>query len=314
MLSQTLSNMQDLQMESQLIGVHEDDLFVVGMSGTSRDLDASAENSAVGPDYFGFFAREIADLLSQEENFMDSFPESSDLAGKLAGVARENILIKSNSTTTGSAPLFVDAIGSQLSDFKKERLKSLLRQCLFTFNQEVEGVLTPILNICRARSLLRYKESRVSLPDAANGASEEHNPQPLKKQKLSASCAIDDDLQLLLENDNTKLDEIMTKHSDQLLETIGHMEQKLEEFLDLVMSNCRLMTLTEKQQLRKLIQNLPSRNLERVVEIIRRSRPSATYSCDEIPVDLEEESKVTLWRLYYYVEAVASARKLCEVR
>lgn len=51
------------------------------------------------------------------------------------------------------------------------------------------------------------------------------------------------------------------------------------------------MTRPEKHQLRRMIQNLPPRNLDQVVEIIRRSRkPSEKNSCDDIHVDLEDEA------------------------
>lgn len=51
----------------------------------------------------------------------------------------------------------------------------------------------------------------------------------------------------------------------------------------------RSMTLVEKQQLRKMIQELPPRNLDRVVEIIQRNKTIDRYSRDEILVDLEKE-------------------------
>lgn len=70
------------------------------------------------------------------------------------------------------------------------------------------------------------------------------------------------------------------------------------------------MTLTEKQQLQKLIQKLPPRNLDRVVEIIERNKPFRKQKSDAILVDLEEEDNVTLWRLYIYVKAVENAGKL----
>lgn len=98
----------------------------------------------------------------------------------------------------------------------------------------------------------------------------------------------------------------------------------------------RLMTLTEKQQLQRMIKNLPPRNLDSVVEIIQhRHRQSNEYSCREIHIDLEKEvnknyvqnvmwiivtggplrlrclqDNVTLWRLYFYIEAVENAKKL----
>jgi hypothetical protein len=94
------------------------------------------------------------------------------------------------------------------------------------------------------------------------------------------------------------------------------------------------MTLTEKQQLRKLVQKLPPKNLDRIVEIIQRGKPTEAQSSDEILVDLEKEvnkmrehfiwilfrianpsknvvqDNTTLWRLYFYVEAVEKARVL----
>ncbi|RDX80028.1 Transcription factor GTE5, chloroplastic, partial [Mucuna pruriens] len=72
----------------------------------------------------------------------------------------------------------------------------------------------------------------------------------------------------------------------------------------------RSMTLPEKQQLQSLIQKLPARNLDRVVKLICRNRPVEEQSCDEIFVDLEKEDNATLWRLYFYVEAVEKAKNL----
>ncbi|KAM7509205.1 hypothetical protein LguiA_019658 [Lonicera macranthoides] len=123
---------------------------------------------------------------------------------------------------------------------------------------------------------------------------------------------INEDLQFLLENNSSKVEETMKKYSDELSTVLGYMERKLEELLDIVMSSCRSMTLAEKHQLQRMIQNLPPRNLDQVVEIIRCSRkPSKKNSCDEIHVDLEDEDNATLWRLYYYAETVENARKLC---
>lgn len=101
------------------------------------------------------------------------------------------------------------------------------------------------------------------------------------------------------------------------------------------------MTRAEKQELRKLIQMLPQRNLNRVVEIVQHSKLAETRSSGELFVDLEQEVKakrkkkrqehdiecsldaifnllqnivfqdnVTLWRLYYYVKAVEKAGEL----
>lgn len=84
-----------------------------------------------------------------------------------------------------------------------------------------------------------------------------------------------------------------------------------------------------------MIKGLPPKNLDRVVELVERGKPAEKRSHDNIFVDLEKEvqekprdafyeitlililtcvlhlqSNVTLWRLYYYVQAVEKARKL----
>ena len=65
----------------------------------------------------------------------------------------------------------------------------------------------------------------------------------------------------------------------------------LSEICYNIFKSYRLMTLPEKQQLQRLSQKLPPRNLDRVVEIIRRDTPFGRYSSDEIYVDLEKEAR-----------------------
>lgn len=49
------------------------------------------------------------------------------------------------------------------------------------------------------------------------------------------------------------------------------------------------MTQQEKQHLQKLIEKLPARNLNRIVEIIHHGKSSDIVSFDEIFVNLEEQ-------------------------
>lgn len=98
------------------------------------------------------------------------------------------------------------------------------------------------------------------------------------------------------------------------------------------------MTFKEKEQLQKLVEELPSENLGRVAEIVIQHRTDETDLADEIHIDLDKEvsetahinawnsnhrlnhsvymclfilqNNTTLWRLYYYVEAVEKAKKL----
>eukprot|EP00262_Sarcandra_glabra_P007444 TRINITY_DN20264_c0_g1_i2.p1 TRINITY_DN20264_c0_g1~~TRINITY_DN20264_c0_g1_i2.p1 ORF type:complete len:138 (+),score=25.67 TRINITY_DN20264_c0_g1_i2:305-718(+) len=120
---------------------------------------------------------------------------------------------------------------------------------------------------------------------------------------------MDKDFQALFEKGGLQPEEGVGKSRDKFLEKLGQMEQNLEEFLDILMSKCRPMTRVEKQKLRQRIQKLPPKALDRVVDIIRRRKPSETIA-DEIHIDLDSEDIVTLWRLHYYVETVANANAL----
>ncbi|XP_057492051.1 uncharacterized protein LOC130777664 isoform X1 [Actinidia eriantha] len=323
------------------------------MSEASRDLGASAEPNKVGPDCFAFYTHEVAELLSQDDDFLPLSSETSELVGRTSGVGGDRAISRHNYSGKDKivlGSLFCNPTGARLSDIKKERLKALLRQSVIALSQEVDEMLDPVLGIHQILSHLKYRKSLSNYSGVAcEGDAEQH---PQKKIKLSTSISIpphaspassvsaedsdsessdadfpkkvisngvtksnahyhatetskwgpgpegpevNDDLQFLLENDAVKL---------------GYMEQLLEVILDTVVSNCRSMTLTEKQQLQRLIQKLPPRNLDRVVEIIRRDTPFERYSSDEIYVDLEKEDNTTLWRLYYYVEAIENARKL----
>ncbi|KAK4417834.1 hypothetical protein Salat_2196100 [Sesamum alatum] len=299
--------------------------FVV-MSENSRDLTTSEEFNRVGPDFFGFYRNEVSELLSQDEDLLPP-DQTSDLAGNICEVDREKGSTKNSCRTKdsngiiGSASLFSNGIGALLTESKKERLKSLLRQSVFTLTQEVDEMMDPVLSICRIRSCLRCKESILSLDASARKADEPERPH--KKLKVLPECSnqkngsimnsdttvdavgieMDDDLRFLLENDSTKVEELMKKHCGELSDTLDHMEQNLDELLNIMMTTCRSMTPAEKQQLRRLIQNLPPRNLDYVVEIIGRNKLSVKSSCDEVHVDLDKEDNVTLWRLYFYVTA-----------
>ncbi|XP_022152181.1 uncharacterized protein LOC111019964 [Momordica charantia] len=267
----------------------------------SKHPSNANEQDKLGPDYFSYFKREVLDLLSQED-ILPSPPHNSQL---------------SLSSTS-----FGDSIGPRLSDFKKEKLKVLLRQSAVILSKEVNEILGPALSIQHLKSCLRSKANSENVEKLAINDVEQA---PFKKLKslpystslsaqedcanLGSSRVIDEELQFFLENDSKQIEEIVTELSNELSGTLGHMEQQLEEVLDSVISNCRPMTFKEKEQLQKLIQELPPENCGRVAEIIQH-RTDETNSSDEIYVDLDKENNITLWRLYYYVEAVEKAKNL----
>ncbi|XP_044465116.1 uncharacterized protein LOC123195469 isoform X3 [Mangifera indica] len=201
---------------------------------------------------------------------------------------------------SGASSSFSNSIGAELSDFKMERLKSLLREGVFDLSPEVDEMLDPVIAMCQLQSQIRNRKSAskghaVEVPfkkhkrsSSFSSTSIPGHPNPLN----SGSCKeVDDDLQFLLENNSLQVEQMTKKYSDELLETLGHMEKQLEELLNAVVSKCRPMTLSEKQELWKMIQKLPPNNLDRVVEIVQHDKSAEPLSSDEYFIDLEKEVK-----------------------
>ncbi|XP_020414748.1 uncharacterized protein LOC18782382 isoform X4 [Prunus persica] len=291
-------------------------IFVV-MSEATKDLVGSSEHDKIGPDFFGYYTRLVTELLSQEEDFPPFASQSSDLSQRRSGDVRGKDVIEHSYGTSGS--LFGNSIGTGLSDFKKERLKSLLRQGVNFLSPEVDEMLEPVVAISRLKSQLKSRNCLSSSKETARLIAVPEEPKvtnilltPLLFVGLCHIQKVDDDLQFLIEKDSLQVEETVKKYSDEFSATLGHMEQQLEKLLDTVMASCRPMTLPEKHKLGKLIQKLPPKNLDCVAEMLQHRNAACINSSDEIHVDLEKQSNVTLWRLYYYVEAVEKARKLAK--
>ncbi|CAA0820927.1 Unknown protein [Striga hermonthica] len=203
------------------------------MSTNSKNPTSSVDNR-VGPDFFGFFTTEVVELLSRDE-------------GKRSIKNSES---KENNGAIGSESLFNNGVGALLSDSKRESLKSLLRQSVFTLTKEVDEIVDPILSICRIHSCLKCKEQLLCL-DAS--ACKVDTQQPHKKLKHGCSngntdtkytqeCSeIDDDMRILLESDTTKVEELVKKQTNEFSTTLCHMEKKLEELLNTLMTSCRYL-------------------------------------------------------------------------
>ncbi|KAL5153964.1 Transcription factor GTE1 [Glycine soja] len=296
-------------------------LFSV-MSNVSKSSFASDKYERVGPDYFGYYSSEVVNLLSQDEDVFPVSTQTPELPETKYGEGGKKNLV--NQTDNCSGPLYSNAVGAGLSDFKKDRFKSLLRQSVIALSSEVDEVADPVFAAYHLQSKLKSKSQ--SLNDTAT-ASDNVMQVPCKKLKISSSSTsarflerttnvnpqcgrkTTDDVQFLLEKDSVEVAEMVTKYSNDLSRTLGYMEEQLELLLDTIMLKCRPMTLAEKQKLQNLIQKLPARNLDRVVELICRNRPIEEQNCDKVFVDLEKEDDATLWRLYYYVEAVEKAKR-----
>lgn len=108
-------------------------------------MDSSIDENKVGPNYFDYFAREVATLLSQRECFFPLVSQTSDSAGGTSvGNSEMDMTQHSYSDKNGNnseaGPLFCNAFGAEISDFVKERLNALLRKGVVLLSQEVDEV------------------------------------------------------------------------------------------------------------------------------------------------------------------------------
>ncbi|XP_058102040.1 uncharacterized protein LOC131246153 isoform X1 [Magnolia sinica] len=302
------------------------------MPEVPKDSRSHPKQNELGPNYFGYYKHAILELFSQNEDFLSPFssqgPKSSTRVSEKVKTKEISDYSSNNreaKSCSGSGSLFSGGIGEGLSDSKRDMVKAFLKQSVTDLNQEVDEILDRVLAINQIQSDLREKEPSACCSSALD---QDMSDNVCKKQKRSSSplsnfahrhigadgfqsnVQANKDFQLLLEINGLHSEEALRKCSADLSAKLDYMEQHLEEFLDMVMSKCRQMTQAEKQQLRKRIQKLPAKALDRIVEIIQHRKPSSGLSCDEIHVDLENEDNVTLWRLHYYVEAVERANEL----
>ncbi|XP_020415799.1 uncharacterized protein LOC18782825 isoform X2 [Prunus persica] len=161
--------------------------FFFGYVRATKDLVGSSEHDKVGPDFFGYYTRLITELLSQEEDFAPFASQSSDLSQRRSGDVSGKDVIEPSYGTSGS--LFGNSIGTGLSDFKKKRLKSLLRQGVNFLLSEVDEMLEPVVAISRLKSQLKRRKclssSKGTLSDI--DARNAHAKRPKRSSSFSST-------------------------------------------------------------------------------------------------------------------------------
>lgn len=130
------------------------------MSEASRNTVTRSELTRIGPDYFGYYTREVVELLSQDDDILPSASQTSSLSGRKCGEVVGNNTIEYRNKFSGS--LLTNSIGAGLSDFKKEGLKALLRQGISILSPEVDEMLDPVLAVCRLKSEVRRRKRPLS--------------------------------------------------------------------------------------------------------------------------------------------------------
>lgn len=291
---------------------------------------SSSIKNELGPDYHGYYKHHFLELFPQNGGHV-SPPFASDLEpllGYRTGQAETVITPKNGETDKSYHPpvsFFARVIGEELSEYKKERLKAILHQTVVCLNQEADEIFGHILATLQISSDLQAKEQ---LPcNSTFFIKETSELLGSKKRKSSSSpdkCdsfsnALNFNSQVVkkiyaemkaIQGDGKVSLEAVQKFSHKIDEKLCQLEQNVEEYLDMVVSKCRPMTLAEKRQLSRKIQKLPGKALDHVVEILQCNNSSRSSLADTISVNLEELDDVILWRLYYFVQSVVKANEL----
>ncbi|KAK8275292.1 hypothetical protein V6Z12_D10G127600 [Gossypium hirsutum] len=126
------------------------------MSEMPRNSDGSSKQCKAGPDFFSFYACQIADLLSEDKNTLSNSNASELSQGKYMVVNDKESMDCSPKDVDS---LFENNIGAELSDFKKGRLKGLLRQSVNDLSMEVDEAF----KFSADKELLREPRVRVGL-------------------------------------------------------------------------------------------------------------------------------------------------------
>ncbi|KAL4193266.1 hypothetical protein AMTRI_Chr06g176060 [Amborella trichopoda] len=268
----------------------------------------------LGPNYAGYYKHKISELLSgnedpfahsrnQDSNSFANIPSMKTRTEDL-GNAFRNV---GDSLCDGSLPLFSDGIGAGLSSFQKDRLQSLLVQCVDQINQEVDEMLPHVYQVSAFQESLKGASASSSSSTAEQEGNSISNMQKMPSSPNSKSAGkwdiIDHHLSYRPENpekqgpveiSGVKSDENVKSHSSALLSKV------IIAFLP--------MFFDEKVELCHRIRKLPCDNLYRLIEILRPKK--ASTESDDIQVDLEMEDNATLWRLHFYTEMVTKSRKI----
>ncbi|KAF7801586.1 Transcription factor GTE1-like protein [Senna tora] len=104
------------------------------MSNPSRSMGAS-NGHLLGPDYFGYYSCEVANLFSQDDDAFPIATHTSKFPEGTRGKSKGKSTIKHNDS---SDSLYGNDGGAELSNFKKERLRSLLRLSVADLSSEVD--------------------------------------------------------------------------------------------------------------------------------------------------------------------------------
>lgn len=112
---------------------------VSAASEAPGDVSTSVEEDRIGPDYFSYYARSVADFLSQRNDKLPCCSASMLYGGKGIWVP-EKPIGESCGGSDESDHFATSGMDALMSDFREERLKLLLRESVRDLATEVDEV------------------------------------------------------------------------------------------------------------------------------------------------------------------------------
>ncbi|KAG9137222.1 hypothetical protein Leryth_026408 [Lithospermum erythrorhizon] len=100
---------------------------------------------------------------------------------------------------------------------------------------------------------------------------------------------------------------VHAKTAKDLINELCEVDMYLEELREIAAKSCRKISILEKRQLGVDITKLNPENLNKVLEIVAQHNPSIRIAAEEIDVDINAQSDMTLWRLKVFVKDALEA-------
>lgn len=85
------------------------------------------------------------------------------------------------------------------------------------------------------------------------------------------------------------------------------VDMQLERLREMVVQKCRKMSTDEKKKLWAALTQLSSDDLDKALEIVAESNPSFQATAQEVDLDIDAQSELTLWRLKVFVQEALKA-------
>ncbi|KAK9093353.1 hypothetical protein Syun_028264 [Stephania yunnanensis] len=99
------------------------------------------------------------------------------------------------------------------------------------------------------------------------------------------------------------------KKSRDINNELFDVQMHLEELRDMVVQKCRKMTVEEKRKLGSGLSQLSPEDLTKALEIIAEKNSNFQPTAEEVDIDIDAQSELTLWRLKFFVKEALEANK-----